>query len=95
MWRPSQGISQSQNDITSHAPNFLDPFKKSLEKAYRVFFDYGNDVAARLNLARLVTPARVLSDAAAFHTNETPFDHWDTLPPLTVFFFGTKCFFLT
>ena len=25
-----------------------------------------------------------LSDAAASHTNETPFGHWDNLPPLTV-----------
>ena len=43
-----------------------------------------DDAAATLKLGHLVTPGPFLSDAAASHTNETPFGHWDTLPPLTV-----------
>ncbi len=43
-----------------------------------------DDAAATLKSGHLVTPGLFLSDAAASHTNETPFGHWDTLPPLTV-----------
>ena len=43
-----------------------------------------DDAAATLKLGHLVTPGPFLSDAAGSHTNETPFGHWDTLPPLTV-----------
>jgi hypothetical protein len=43
-----------------------------------------DDAGATLKLRHLVTPEPFLSDAAASHTNDTPFGHWDTLPPLTV-----------
>ena len=45
-----------------------------------------DDAAATLKLGHLVTPGPFLSDAAASHTNQTPFGHWDTLPPLSVRF---------